>query len=130
MIALISPALSDHGVVQDLPYDVAPHVQANARHHIVKREPTTLTAITGFLTTAGPIIGIVLVVIFGLALALYLFVFIIVLIVGGPAAVAGSALVLIPGGRKKREANLYPFPSFDAMDPEMFGSIINSIRWE
>ena len=129
MIVLISPALSNHGLEQGLSYDVRPLVQANSRHHIVKREPTTLTAVTGFLTTAGPIVAIVLVVIFGSLIALYLFVFLIVFIVGGPAAVAGSALVLLPGGRKKREADMmYPFSSFDAMDPEMFGSIINSIR--
>ena len=125
---------------QNLGYGVGPPEQ---HHHIVKREPTTLTTLTTILTTlgtiittVGPIVAIVMVVIFGSLLALYLLVFLIVLAVGGTTAVSGSALFVflaslgIVAGkrRRRREANLHPLSWLAATDPETFAFIINSIR--
>ena len=66
VVLMISPALASAD--ENLGYDVAPlrqDLQEDSGHHILKREPTTLTTlgtlfttITGFLTTAAPFVVI------------------------------------------------------------------------
>ena len=77
-------------------------------------------------------IAFIAVVLFASLLALYLLVFLIVLAVGGTAAVSGSALGLFLGlGRRRRKRELADYlPHFSSLasEPEMYASIIESIR--
>ena len=133
-IVLISQASAyseDDVMEQNLGYGVGPPTkQGNSgHHHIVKREPVTLTTLTTILTTLGPILTIVVIVLIVVVvslLVLFIVVTIIIYIVGGTGTVAALG---IGKRRRRREADFHPLSSWlDAAEPETFVSIIDSIR--